>query len=334
MLTATSCLGLSKSSGADARPVADTEVLDTQARDTVAPTLATTTEPTTTSTTTSTTTTSTTTTTTTTTTLPPTTTTAVPVLDRAIRAVGGRSGKETKRVQQRLLDLGFWLPKTSGRFDHATRQAVMAFQKYTGIRRTGRVDLTTAQALTAATQRVQARTTKGNIVEVDKDRQVLFFVRDGVTEFALNTSTGNGQYYLESNKKVDGKYEAGRSVTPSGKFKISRQRSDGWWEGDLGKIYRPKYFNGGRAIHGSASIPARPASHGCVRVSIPAMDMLWTLDWVGRGLRVWVYGEDVEARNKPIPIPPPTTAPRSTSSTTTTSTTTTTTTTTLAPSPN
>ncbi|MSX21072.1 MAG: L,D-transpeptidase family protein [Actinobacteria bacterium] len=332
MLTTTSCLGLSKSSGADARPATDAEVLDTQAPQTVASTVAKTTEPTT---TTSTTTTSTTT-TTTTTTLPPTTTTEVPVLDRGLRAVGGRSGRETKRVQQRLLDLGFWVLKASGRYDLTTKQAVMAFQKYSLLRPTGRVDLPTAQALTEATAKAQARTTNGNLVEVDKDRQVLFFVQDGVTQFVLNTSTGNGQYFLELNQKVDGKYEAGRAVTPSGKFKISRQREDGWWEGDLGKIYRPKYFNGGRAIHGSSRIPARPASHGCVRVSIPAMDMLWTLDWVGRGLRVWVYGEDVEAKNKPIPIPPPTTTPRSTSSTTTSSTTTTstTTTTTLAPSPN
>jgi hypothetical protein len=257
----------------------------------------------------------------------------VSVLDRALRAVGRRSGKETVRIQERLLELGFWVAKASGRYDLTTQQAVMAFQKYNNLKRSGRVDTTTAKALTEATTKAQAKSTSGNIVEVDKDRQVIFFVKDGVTEFVLNSSTGNGQYFLELNQKVDGKYETGRSVTPSGKFKISRQRADGWWEGDLGKIYRPKYFNGGRAIHGSRSIPAKPASHGCVRVSIPAMDMLWTLDWVGRGLRVWVYGEDVEARNKPIPIPPSTTAPPSTSSTTTTSTTTTTTTT-LAPAPN
>ena len=248
--------------------------------------------------------------------------------------MGGRSGKETVRIQQRLLDLGFWLAKASGRYDLTTKQAVMAFQKYSLLRPTGRVDLLTAKALTEATAKAQARTTSGNIVEVDKDRQVLFFVKDGVTEFVLNTSTGNGQYFLELNQKVDGKYEAGRAVTPSGKFKISRQREDGWWEGDLGKIYRPKYFNGGRAIHGSRSIPSRPASHGCVRVSIPAMDMLWTLDWVGRGLKVWVYGEDVEAKNKPIPIPPSTTTPPSTTAPPTSSSTTTTTTTTTVPAPN
>ena len=321
VLSTTSCLGLSESSSARSRAARSTELADTSLPDTTAPVTTARKQTTTTSTTTTTTTS-----TTTTTTLPPTTTTAVSVLDRALRAVGRRSGNETIRIQQRLLELGFWVAKASGRYDLTTQQAVMAFQKYSNLKRSGRVDATTAQALTEATAKAQAKSTSGNIVEVDKDRQVIFFVKDGITEFVLNTSTGNGQYFLELNKKIDGKYESGRAVTPSGKFKISRQRADGWWEGDLGKIYRPKYFNGGRAIHGSNSIPGKPASHGCVRVSIPAMDMLWTLDWVGRGLRVWVYGDDVEAKNKPIPIPPSTTTPPSTSSTTTTSTTTTTTT--------
>ncbi|MFM8945634.1 MAG: L,D-transpeptidase, partial [Actinomycetota bacterium] len=91
-------------------------------------------------------------------------------------------------------------------------------------------------------------------------------------------------------------------------------RSEGWWAGDLGEIYRPKYFNGGIAIHGSRSIPNYPASHGCVRVSVPAMDMLWASKMLPIGTKVWVYGDDVEATNEKPTMP-----------------TTTTTTTTLAP---
>jgi lipoprotein-anchoring transpeptidase ErfK/SrfK len=244
--------------------------------------------------------------------------------------MGGRSGNETKRLQQRLLDLGFWLSKVSGRYELTTRQAVMAFQKYNKLKPTGYVDSTTATLLTQATERVQAKSTSGNIIEVDKDLQVIFFVKDGVTQFALNTSTGSGQYFLEKDQNTNGQWAAGRAITYSGHFKINRQRPEGWWEGDLGKIYRPKYFNGGEAIHGLSVVPGHPASHGCVRVSVPAMDYLWTLDWVTLHLKVWVYGNDVDARNKPIPIPPSTTStstttPRSTTSTSTTSSTTTTT---------
>ncbi|MEK7411268.1 MAG: L,D-transpeptidase, partial [Actinomycetota bacterium] len=74
-----------------------------------------------------------------------------------------------------------------------------------------------------------------------------------------------------------------------GKFKINRERPNGWWVGDLGQIYRPKYFSGGIAIHGSYSVPAYPASHGCVRISTAAMDMIWDLDLLPRGTTVWVY---------------------------------------------
>src|SRR5690606_35305288 len=45
-------------------------------------------------------------------------------------------------------------------------------------------------------------------------------------------------------------------------------QSDGTQPGELGPLYRPKYFHeDGIAVHGYGSVPSRPASHGCVRVS-------------------------------------------------------------------
>jgi hypothetical protein len=64
---------------------------------------------------------------------------------------------------------------------------------------------------------------------------------------------------------------------------------EGWWEGDLGEIYRPKYFVGGVAVHGSNSIPNYPASHGCVRVSVPAMDWIWDSGIMPMRSPVWVH---------------------------------------------
>ncbi len=270
------------------------------------------------------------TTTTTTTTVPETTTTVaatttaapsttaapqVPVLDPPLQAVGTADGEETKRVQQRLLDLGFWLSGVDGDFGATTKQAVMAFQKWSGLERTGQLDQVTADFLNATTERVQAQATAGSLAEVDKDRQLLFLVRDGITVWAINASSGSGQYYLEENQKKPGTWESGRSVTPSGQYAVNRERPEGWWEGDLGKIYRPKYFNGGIAIHGSGSIPAQPASHGCVRVSVPAMDMIWDSGLVPKGTTIVVYGADVEPTGpKPTapPAPPPTAAPDTT----------------------
>ncbi len=259
------------------------------------------------------TTTSTSTTSTSTTTVPPATTTtttlAVPLLDRAIAAVGSRDGEETVRVQQRLLEAGFWLVAVDGDYGHTTKQAVMAFQKYYGLKATGKVDDNTALALTQVSTWPQARSTEqGTIVEVDKDRQVLMIVVNGRVLWVLNTSTGSGQWFLEQNQKDLTKWELGRSITDSGRFKINRERSNGWWAGDLGEIYRPKYFNGGIAIHGSRSIPNYPASHGCVRVSTAAMDMIWETGILPKGTPVWVYGNDIEAENEKPEMPTTTTS--------------------------
>lgn len=248
----------------------------------------------------------------TTTTVAETTTTTLPgqvaAMPQAIAAIGTADGDEAARVQQRLLDLGFWLAVVDGDYGLTTKQAVMAFQKYHGLERSGAVDEITAAALSAPSQRVQARATEGSLVEIDKDRQVLMLVKDGITVWALNVSSGSGQYYLEENQKKPGVYEQGRSVTPSGDYAVNRERPEGWWDGDLGQIYRPKYFNGGIAIHGSGSIPAYPASHGCVRVSTPAMDMIWDSGLVPKGTTVVVYGNDVEPTGPRPTLPPATTA--------------------------
>ncbi|MFM1751945.1 MAG: hypothetical protein RL119_907 [Actinomycetota bacterium] len=230
----------------------------------------------------------------------------VSVLESPIIAVGESNGLETARLQLRLIELGFWVSHFDGKYGHTTRQGVMAFQKYVGLEPTGITDDQTALALTIANSRPLGRTVDpGVVVEIDKDRQILFLVVNGRTEWALNISSGSGQYYLELNQKDPTKWEMGRSLTPSGRFVINRERPDGWWSGDLGEIYRPKYFNGGIAIHGSRSIPNYPASHGCVRVSTAAMDMIWSSGLVPKDTAVWVYGNDVPAMGEPPIMPPP-----------------------------
>lgn len=207
-----------------------------------------------------------------------------------IPAVGSKSGEGTKLVQQRLLDLGFWNSGPDGKYGFATTQAVMAFQKYNGLKPTGSVDKDTAFVMTFATEKAHGQTTApGTVVEIDKTKQVLFIVQDGKTLLALNTSTGSGIPYKATNHKDPTKVETGDAQTPNGLYTTNRQRPDGWWEGDLGKIYRPKYFNGGIAIHGMTSVPNHPASHGCVRVSTMAMDMIWEQELVPLHTTVWVH---------------------------------------------
>ncbi len=101
--------------------------------------------------------------------------------------------------------------------------------------------------------------------------------------WAFNASTGDEEPYTYGGQQYD-------AVTPTGHFEIFRQ-IDGWRESHLGRLYRPKYFTyNGIALHGYTFVPPYPASHGCVRVTIPAMDYIWTHDLAPIGISVHVYG--------------------------------------------
>jgi len=212
---------------------------------------------------------------------------ALPV---GLAAVGSRSGDETARIQQRLTDLNFWVGAIDGQYGLTTKQAVMAFQKYAGLATSGNVDQATADTMSAATEQARSTADAGTLVEVDKTRQLLFFVIDGRTQWIFNTSTANGLPYEEEDQNTPGEIQKGVAITPDGLHRVNRERPEGWWEGDLGQIYRPKYFVGGVAVHGSNSIPNYPASHGCVRVSVPAMDFIWDTGMMPMRIPVWVHG--------------------------------------------
>jgi len=214
---------------------------------------------------------------------------AVPPADPPIVPVGTSDGDETRRVQERLLQLGFWVNGADGDYGLTTRQAVMAFQKYHGLETDGVLDEVTAQVMTAVDRRPTARADAGTLVEVDKGLQLLFFVIDGRVEWVLNTSTGSEIPYRERDQNTPGLWLEGDSVTRNGLHNVYRERAEGWWDGDLGSIYRPKYFSGGIAVHGSNHIPDYPASHGCVRVSVPAMDWIWESGLMPMDTAVWVH---------------------------------------------
>jgi lipoprotein-anchoring transpeptidase ErfK/SrfK len=211
-----------------------------------------------------------------------------------IAAVGTADGEPTRALQERLNQLGFWTGEADGLYGKATSQAVMAFQKYHALPTTGEVDAATAALITSVEERGRGASDNGTLVEVDKTKQLLFLIVNGKTLWTFNTSTGSEIPYEAVNQKEPWRVERGDSVTPNGLWVVDRQRTDGWWEGDLGKIYRPKYFRGGVAVHGMTSIPDYPASHGCVRVSVAAMDFIWSLDFVNLGTPVWVHGSWVD----------------------------------------
>lgn len=211
-------------------------------------------------------------------------------LAKKLTAVGKKSGEATKLIQSRLTELGFWAGAIDGQYGFATTQAVMAFQKYVAIPTSGIADAGTIFMLQGWNERAHGSANTGTLVEVDKTKQLLFIIQDGRTVWTMNTSTGSEIPYESPNKKDPTKIEKGDAVTPNGLYKTNRERPEGWWEGDLGKIYRPKYFRGGIAIHGMTSVPDHPASHGCVRLSTQAMDFIWDKNLVPIGMPVWVHG--------------------------------------------
>jgi len=125
------------------------------------------------------------------------------------------------------------------------------------------------------------RTHVGSALEVDVRRQVILVVTEGRLTATLDTSTGSGHVYV-----LDGHSYIAR--TPVGRFRITH-RIDGWRQSRLGWLWRPAYFHQGYALHGYAEVPAYPASHGCVRLTMVAMDWLWTTGRTAVGTSVWVY---------------------------------------------
>lgn len=193
----------------------------------------------------------------------------------------GMHGSAVTTLQSRLSRLGYWLGAVDGSFGSLTQQAVFAIQKASGITRDGVVAGTTWSKVNAGV-RPTWRTKTGSLVEVDKARQLLKVIRGGSLSVILSTSTGSGKRYISSN----GNWAT--ALTPSGSFKVW-YAINGMDHGPLGDLWRPRFFNGGIAVHGSTSIPPYPASHGCCRVSNSAMNMVWSRNYMPMGSRVLVY---------------------------------------------
>jgi lipoprotein-anchoring transpeptidase ErfK/SrfK len=183
------------------------------------------------------------------------------------------SKEQISEAEQRLSDLGYWTGPVDGRMDPASRHALIAFQKVEGRERTGRLTSEELIALKEA-QHPTARETGAAHIEIDIARQVLFYVdENGAVAKILPVSTGHGRAYNENGQR-------GVARTPCGTFHVYR-KIDGWRRSALGLLYYPCYIFAGFAIHGSPSVPAFPASHGCIRIPMFAAAEIGRLATVG-----------------------------------------------------
>lgn len=189
------------------------------------------------------------------------------------------SSQERLEAEQRLWDLGYWAGPVDGKFDTDSRHALMAFQKVERRARTGKLTMIELNALRNASRPIARHTQYGH-VEIDLQRQVLFVVDEtGMVMRILPVSTGNGELYMDHG-------QVHRARTPTGTFKVLR-KINGRRLSSLGLLYYPSYIHNGIAIHGSPSVPTRPASHGCIRVPMFAAKELSSL--LPLGIEVIVY---------------------------------------------
>jgi N-acetylmuramoyl-L-alanine amidase len=214
------------------------------------------------------------------TTEPPTTTKPKPTKPpEPAQLRSGSEGPAVEALQRRLAELGYQVHEVDGQFGSETQHAVVAFQKVNRLGRDGVVGPVTRKALERPRVPSPRSRKAGFHVEADLTLQVVYLVKDGKIQEILDASSASGQNYT-----VDGDVRV--AVTPLGDFQIQR-KIDAWRKSNLGLLYRPAYFTGGYALHGSYSVPAFPASHGCIRITIAAMDRLFNRLPVGTPMLVY-----------------------------------------------
>lgn len=196
-----------------------------------------------------------------------------------VRRLGDR-GEVVRALQEALGRAGYWCGTPDGHFGHLTQQAVWALQKVHDLTPDGVFGHRSLLALSRGTAPAP-RHGHHRHIEIDLHRQILLATGPEGSTLTLNTSTGNGEPYLWRGRQV-------RAVTPTGAFEVYYTHSNGWQHGPLGSLYRPQFFKGDVAVHGSNSIPPYPDSHGCARLSVAAMDMLWQTGLMRMGTPVHV----------------------------------------------
>jgi hypothetical protein len=195
------------------------------------------------------------------------------------RTAGRRGLRVVTRVvhttadAQRCLAALHYLPSgaVSGVDDYRTQQALTAFQAWTGLARDGRDGPKTRAALEVASppkpRRVSAT---GHYAEVFRSLGVLLCVSGGKLVRVVHCSTGRPSL-----------------PTPAGHFSVYLKALDWWTTQYLDWMPFASFFSAGDAIHGFPDVPAYPASHGCVRISMP--EAAWVYTFMYYGAAVIIY---------------------------------------------
>jgi hypothetical protein len=172
-------------------------------------------------------------------------------------------------VQLRLWTLGYLdRSDVSGDLDYVTSQALLAFQGWEALGRTGTVTGGTQVRLFRAERPRPATHRQGRRLEIHRDVGVLLMLNGNRVERVVHTSTGAG------------------GATPSGGFRVYRKELYSW--SVPFRVWMPyaAYFVGGIATHEYPDVPSYPASHGCVRLPAGEAHRVYEFVDVGTPVRV------------------------------------------------
>jgi hypothetical protein len=162
---------------------------------------------------------------------------------------GSAGGATTKWIQQRLVALGYLPSKAvTGHLGQYTKSAVLAFQGWEKLQRDAVPGPQTVARLRVAKRPVPAAGS-GKRIEVHLTAQVAFLDDGPRVTRVIKVSTGAPGF-----------------ATPTGSYRIYRKHPRDWSYPYSVWLPFASYFVGGIAFHESPSVPAYPASHGCVRV--------------------------------------------------------------------
>jgi Sporulation and spore germination/L,D-transpeptidase catalytic domain/Putative peptidoglycan binding domain len=179
-----------------------------------------------------------------------------------------------KVVQQRLIELGYLIRgDDDGRFGPATQNAVLAFQKWERLDRTGLVDAKTKSRLVGAKHPVPlSHRGGGKRAEILLDRQVALLINDNRVVRTIAVSSGKPS-----------------TPTPAGSYRVYA-KIPRWWSTPF-REWLPWAlpFVGGIAFHEFPDVPIYPASHGCVRQALSVAR--WTYNFATVGMPVRVIGK-------------------------------------------
>jgi hypothetical protein len=179
-----------------------------------------------------------------------------------------RKGVIAHLYNQALVDEGYYTGgHVSGKFNHGSQLATLAFRKVNNMARNYRYKPVIFEKLLQGKGAFRPRYHSGHHVEVDISRQVMALVNGDDVVSVFHVSTGK-----PSTPTVRGTYHF--------YLKSPGYNSEG--------MYYSVYFIRGYATHGYNPVPMHEAaSHGCVRNPIPFSHYIY--NWINLGDAIHIY---------------------------------------------